>query len=803
MRKLYVLQGMQGSFKSTFIRENNLTPFAVSLDTIREVFIGMTYDREGYALGFEREADFIYTKFKEALTKKLQIQNSIIVIDNMNISRDDINSMKEYADMYNYDLTVVQFPLASLEEHIKRNEGRELHKKISVKALTICHERYKNYIPVEDVRHITVEDAKVEIKNTVFANIESLKIDLNKYKKIHVFGDLQGCYQNLKEYLHNNGGLKDDEFYIFVGDLVDRGIENSKTVNFALKNYKRENVIFIKGNHEVHLENYANDRLVFSKEFNDETKIQLQNIDKKEIKDFCITLKDFFIYTYKDKNFFVSHAGLSVLPEYPNYVAGMGYYYNDGTYHIDIDKEFTEKNKDNNWYQIHGHRNVSFYTKIANLKSFSLEAKIEFGGFLPVLITDDNGITIKHYKNNIYKQREEKVVDINTPSDYEIIELMKNHELIKVKQSETVPYIASFNFTKEAFWDKKFEDELVAKARGLFVDLEDYKIIVRGYDKFFNNNEKGIATASDQYVLENYKGPIVGYVKENGFLGLAGYDRKQDELLFCSKSSFDTDFARYFKEITEKQLSSEQIESLKMLLNKENASAAFEVIDPVRDPHIVEYKEAKVILLDIIYNEFTFRKMPYEDLKKVAADIGIEIKQKKLHVSEPQKMLYFINAKEKADPILTKDISEGIVFEDAEGRMIKQKYPYYNFWKDLRGQVSRMAKSKIAVTELNERLASLEKQIDNKQEHKTTSKKTLLIEEIKRKTYDIEKSISKRQFINNIPAAIDFMNFLDNIAPEVLLSTDIIKLRNDAMKAGIFDKYIIANKELHQSKLKK
>lgn len=789
MRKMYVLQGIQGSFKSTFVRDNNLVPFTVSMDTIREMFTGITYGRDSYVLSSAKEEDYVYEKFKEALFRKLQLQSSIIVVDNMNIRATDINSLKEVAEKYNYDISVVQFPLHDINHYFNVNDKRDLHKRLDKKYIENAHKQYSLYEKVENVKHITVTEAVNEIKNELFRSVDDMIIDLNKYKKIHHFGDLQGCYSSLKEYFLKNP-MKDDEFYIFVGDLVDRGIENSKTVRFAIENYMKENIVIIKGNHEVHLENYANDRKVLSKEFNDFTKSQIQHISKKDIKEMCLALKDFFIYEYKDKKFFVSHAGLVKIPEFPNYISGMGYYYNDGLYGHDVDSLFTESNKDNNWYQVHGHRNHTFFTILNNKKSFSLEAQIEYGGFLPVLTNSDAGLEIKHIKNNIYKKPEEKM-DNTQRNDFEIIEAMKNHDLIRVKQNDQFPYIASFNFTKEAFWDKKFDDELVAKARGLFVDLEDYKIIVRGYDKFFNHNERGIASATNESIMQNFKGPIIGYEKSNGFLGLLGYDAKQDNLLFCSKSSFDTDFAKYFKEIAEQQLGADKINSLKMYLHKHNASAAFEVIDPVRDPHIVEYTEPKVILLDIIYNKFNFEKISYDELKKLSKDLDIEIKQKKLIVQEPEKMLLFIDAKSKHDPINTKDKTEGIVFEDAVGNMVKQKYPYYNFWKDLRGQVSRMAKSKIEVAQLQEKLDALP--VDDK-------KRKSLAEQIERKTYDIESAISKRQFINNIPAAIDFMKFLDNISPEVLLTADIIKLRNEATNAGIFNKYIVDNKHKNQNK---
>ena len=49
-------------------------------------------------------------------------------------------------------------------------------------------------------------------------------MDLSEYKKVHVIGDIHGCYTALKEYFDTNGGFKSDEYYIFTGDYIDRGI---------------------------------------------------------------------------------------------------------------------------------------------------------------------------------------------------------------------------------------------------------------------------------------------------------------------------------------------------------------------------------------------------------------------------------------------------------------------------------------------------------------------------------------------------------------------------------------------------
>ena len=92
-------------------------------------------------------------------------------------------------------------------------------------------------------------------------------MDLSQYNKIHVFGDIHGCYTALKEYMDSNGNIKEDEFYIFCGDYIDRGIENAETINYLCELSKLPNVIFLEGNHERWLWMWANNLISRSKEF--------------------------------------------------------------------------------------------------------------------------------------------------------------------------------------------------------------------------------------------------------------------------------------------------------------------------------------------------------------------------------------------------------------------------------------------------------------------------------------------------------------------------------------------------------
>lgn len=75
-------------------------------------------------------------------------------------------------------------------------------------------------------------------------------LDLSEYRTIHHIGDIHGCNTVLQKYLSENGDIRDDEFYIFCGDYIDRGIENVEVLKYLISIMNRNNVLLLEGNHE-------------------------------------------------------------------------------------------------------------------------------------------------------------------------------------------------------------------------------------------------------------------------------------------------------------------------------------------------------------------------------------------------------------------------------------------------------------------------------------------------------------------------------------------------------------------------
>jgi predicted kinase len=788
---LYFLRAIPGTGKSTFIMENNLEAFTISMDSLREMISGLSLENEGDLHLSQHKNTLVFGIFKNLLTERMK-DGGPIILDNFYSNRSSYKSIVELAKKYGYESKLVDFPEITIDEAIRRNNTRVNYKRVAESRVREMYYDFKNamsefaLLPV-----LSTGEAVAEIK----VKMEDLLIDLNGYEKVHHIGDLQGTFQPIQDYFKEHK-FTNKEFYVFLGDYVDRGVENAEAVRFVLSLKDKKNVVFIKGNHEIHLQNYSYNMPIYSREFRENTLPQLekQQISRKDIKRFVNKLEDFFAYEFKGKKVLCNHAGIGIVPEFPRMVNPMVYIKGQNSYGYDIDSHF-EKQAPTDWYQLHGHRNFeseTFYNKVSDVhrRSFSMESDVEFGGKLSVMQLSDSGFELVKIDSKLMKLKGNKVIVDNYENTKEdelaLIQDMKSHDFVQEKEMPSKPYISSFNFTKEAFFNKEFDD-ISTKARGLFINNQTNEIVARGYDKFFNVGEQGIPTAQEDTLKDNMKGRVLTYIKENGFLGILGYDSVQDELFFASKSTCDSDFAEYFKDIFENTVSKENRERIRHDFKKNNSCAVFEVNDPINDPHIVQYKKPHIVLLDVFKRELKLDRDSYEKLEKFGERYGLQIKGKGPAFKDVGAFLNFNNIVANEDPLTTKHQFEGYVAEDENANMIKIKLPYYNYWKQMRGIVHRIKKQKGVMEKNNEKVDR------NIEKHKAddripADRKEHLINKLNEKRMDfksdfIENTLERAHFIkqDQYPDAREFLEFLfDKDNNE--LSDDIVSLRNQFQK---------------------
>lgn len=668
MRVLALMRGAMGSGKSTWIKNNNLEQYTLSPDQIRLMFqTPVLTENGGTAISMKNDKQV--WKFMFDLLEERMKRGEFTIIDATHSKARDVQQYKSLVQMYKYRVFVIDFTDIPIEVAKKQNKMRPEYKHVPEAAIDNVYSRFETQTPSNWAKTVKPEEFLDTVKYKV--------IDLSQWKKVHHIGDVHGCHDVLLEYF--DGGLKDDELYIFVGDFVDRGIQNAEVMEFLFSIMDRDNVIFLEGNHEIHLYDYAKGNKIKSKEFFKYTMKQLDDakINKKKIRMFYRKLRQVAYYTYHDKTIIVTHGGISTVPEFL-FVSTQELIKGVGDYNTDIDKAFSENVKETNVYQIHGHRNIQDNPVYAAEKSFNLEGGVERGGCLRTVTLDENGFTTYEIKNKTYSERMKKIKkDVKIETNADFLDMLRNNDLIQEKEMGRGSNISSFNFKNKVFYDKLWDEQTV-KARGLFVNTETNEILIRSYDKYFNINER--EETKLQILKQNLTFPVDIYLKENGYLGLCGYDSSTDQLILASKSTTKGEFAEWFSDMFYDSVSEEKIRKIKDFLRDTNTTLVFEVIEPEKDPHIIKYNKRQLVLLDIVHRMVEYKKFGYIELLDTAEKLGFTAKTKTTQFSSWQDLYRWYERVSSDSSIKV----EGYVLEDSDGFMTKIKLPYYNFWKSMR-----------------------------------------------------------------------------------------------------------------------
>lgn len=670
MRQLYLLRGVPGCGKSTLIKEykNTLTGYVIGADDIRLMFSPTVYPKGQFVKKVNPENDKQVWDLIHSIVKQRLLNGYTTVVDATHCNVANIDYYKAFCSENDVKCTVVRFD-ESLETCLERNKSRLDWQQVPDEVV----ERMYNNMKVPEpswCKVITKEEFQniLQLVSSRFSDYNPISYD--KFKKIVIFGDIHGCWDPLKEYFDSHP-INSDTKYIFVGDYEDRGIQNKEVFDFLLSHKKDSNFLFLRGNHTKHTLAYSTGENISSKEFRERTAKQLDSFDKKELNKFCKRQGDLAYFTFNNQDYLVTHAGVNVIPNsFTNerdIINGVGLYQDSEK----IDREFRERNP--NVISIHGHRNIEEipYDSGHETGVYNLEGKVEFGGCLRIVSINREGITCHQIKNNSYRK-----ID----SDESIINQLENSRFVKVKNLENG--IKSYSFTKECFFDKRW-DNLSEKARGLF--CRGTKVVARSYDKFFNIGEREDLNT----IVDKMKFPVNVFRKENGYLGIVSYDPQVDDLFVASKSTNIGGYAFYFKSLLQENGLYQEIYNF---LKNNDYSLVFEVCDSQRDPHMVNYKEPTLFLLEAFKNDLKEDTLPYKDLVEISKKLGVRCKEVTRVLWKKEDMLEFINEYESSHKLSSKekvDLDpelEGFVLEDSNHFRVKYKTKWYRFWKYVRNR---------------------------------------------------------------------------------------------------------------------
>lgn len=395
MRHLVLLRGVPGAGKSTWVRSIGQEDYVISSDAIRLLikspqigpnkrFISQAVNKQTWELLY-------------SLLENRMKDGEFTIVDATHTNPKYLKKYLKLANRYRYQIYCVQFDV-SLEQAISQNLMRPDYRQVPEDVIRRMITEMDSPLPKEIIK----------IHPNDYSDYFCPKIqDMNMYRNIHFIGDIQGCHTAYREYHKKVGVIKDTDFYIFTGDLCDRGIENAQMIQSALYLYKRPNVAFIWGNHEEWLWNWALGEGYLTKQFAENTMPELEaaGIDKGEVLSMLSTFKDMMYIRHYDALIFVSHGGVSNLKYNYHYIPSRQLIRGVGNYVDPIDEifdsSFTEKDPPE-IYQVHGHRNSDELPINRYPRSINLEGQVEFGGCLRVAQHTAAGFKFFNIKNKVF-----------------------------------------------------------------------------------------------------------------------------------------------------------------------------------------------------------------------------------------------------------------------------------------------------------------------------------------------------------------------------------------------------------------
>ena len=660
MRQLFILRGYSAAGKSRWVSENGLTPFTLSSDDYRLKLSSPVYNLDTGSYGISQKVNAQAWKNLFADLEYRMAHGELTIVDATHLTRKSIKPYQSLCKKYFYRMTVIDFDKSKedcISDDLLRFNCHHVGKEVISKM-------NKESLP-SGVRAIKPSDFQDFIESKTRA------LDFDKYNRVHIIGDIHGCYTALMKYM--NCVDFENDAAVFVGDYFDRGIENYKVFEFLYEHCHDDNFYLLLGNHERRIMQYLRGEDVSKTEFFKNTlkDFKRNGVTDSMLKKFLWTCTSFAKFNYHGTTYWVTHAGVSYMfNAYDSddvLVNGIGKY-EDMQAVVD---SFDAYMVDSESVQVFGHRNNDDVLIKVGDKSYNVCGFPEIGGDLKVLQLDKDEKHCIAVPNNVISDDMFVRAVHKYPQKYHIHtveQLVRVFRASKWVKEKKFGDISSFNFTKTAF-SKDVWDSVIVKARGIFINTKTNRIVARGFDKFFNIDFDSDEPDEYKPTLEMFEEPFCVTDKFDGFLGILGQD--EGKLLFCSKSMLGSsgDHSALFEKMLRPYIKNEH--SLIKYLADNDCSIVFEIVNSEEDPHIIRYDDKMVVFLGVINNKINFEKhrVKANEISLLFEDINFT----PVHVDYKYKVCI--------DDLKKHEGIEGYVITDNNGKMFKVKTDYYQICK--------------------------------------------------------------------------------------------------------------------------
>ena len=142
-RRLILMRGAPGSGKSTLIKDNGLSNYAISLDELRRLLAAEENDQLPTSVTKET-----YALLHSILETRVQ-KGKLIILDAVNASVDHIKDSIELAENYGYNVVYFQMQI-SLEQCLENNLSRPIYSRAS-------EEKIRRFYDIIETTHLPYE----------------------------------------------------------------------------------------------------------------------------------------------------------------------------------------------------------------------------------------------------------------------------------------------------------------------------------------------------------------------------------------------------------------------------------------------------------------------------------------------------------------------------------------------------------------------------------------------------------------------------------------------------------------------
>jgi predicted kinase len=246
MRKLIVTRGLPGSGKSHTLADLGLSDLTIGADALRLILASPIMMADG-RMAISPEYDAAVWKQMFDILAHRMARGETVVVDATHPSEADFSNYLQLAREHRYEIACLDFSEVPADVALWGNDGRAEHRIVPQRAVDKISAKMAAGMVPDGVQRIVARANRSHLAEAkAWLNVPV--VDLSDYRRVVHVGDIQGCHTALLSLL--DGGLRDDTFYVFVGDYCDRGDENGDGLRWLIDNVMgRDQCALLFGNH--------------------------------------------------------------------------------------------------------------------------------------------------------------------------------------------------------------------------------------------------------------------------------------------------------------------------------------------------------------------------------------------------------------------------------------------------------------------------------------------------------------------------------------------------------------------------